>query len=50
MTPAGLEQMFKEGGVPALDPTTPPVENYDVQQLIELAAKYGFDVIGPPLT
>ena len=50
MTPAGLEQMFQEGGVPALDPTTPPVEDYDVQQLTELAAKNGYDDIGPPLS
>jgi hypothetical protein len=34
----------------ACDPTTPPTEDYDVQQVIELAAKYGMDVIGPPLT
>jgi quercetin dioxygenase-like cupin family protein len=50
MTPAGLEQMFQEGGVPALDPATPPVEDYDVQLVIQLSAKYGMDVIGPPLT
>jgi quercetin dioxygenase-like cupin family protein len=50
MTPAGLEQMFQEGGAPALDPTTPPVEGYDIETVTRLAAKYGFDVIGPPLT
>jgi quercetin dioxygenase-like cupin family protein len=49
LTPAGLEQMFQEGGVPAHDPTTPPVEDYDVQQVVELSAKYGMDVTGPPL-
>jgi quercetin dioxygenase-like cupin family protein len=50
MLPAGLEQMFQEGGVPALDPSTPPVEDYDIETVTRLAAKYGFDVIGPPLT
>jgi mannose-6-phosphate isomerase-like protein (cupin superfamily) len=50
MLPAGLEQMFQEGGVPALDPTTPPVEDYDIETVTRLAAKYGFDVVGPPLT
>jgi mannose-6-phosphate isomerase-like protein (cupin superfamily) len=50
MLPAGLEQMFQEGGVPALDPSTPPVEDYDIETVTRLAAKYGFDVIGPPLS
>jgi hypothetical protein len=38
--------------VPADDATTPPVEDedYDIQQVIELSAKYGMDIIGPPLT
>ena len=49
ITPAGLEHMFEEGGVPALDPTTPPVEGYDTAEVIALAARYGFDVVGPPL-
>ena len=50
LTPAGIEQMFQEGGIPAHDPTTPPAQDYDVQQVIRLSAKYGMDVIGPPLT
>jgi quercetin dioxygenase-like cupin family protein len=50
ITPAGLEQMFQEGGVPAHDTTAPPAEDYDVEKVTALAAKYGFDVIGPPLT
>jgi quercetin dioxygenase-like cupin family protein len=50
LTPAGLEQMFREGGVPAHDPTTPPAGDYDVQLAIELSAKYGMDVVGPPLS
>jgi quercetin dioxygenase-like cupin family protein len=50
LTPGGFEQMFREGGVPADDATTPPVDDYDLQQVIELSARYGMDVIGPPLT
>jgi quercetin dioxygenase-like cupin family protein len=50
MLPAGLEHMFQEGGVPALDPTAPSVEDYDIEHLTALAAKYGFDIVGPPLT
>lgn len=49
LTPGGFEQMFQEGGTPAHDATTPPAEDYDVQQVIQLSAKYGMDVIGPPL-
>ena len=50
LTPAGFEQMFRDGGVPALDPTTPPAEDYDLELVARLSAKYGMDVIGPPLT
>ena len=50
LTPAGFEQLFLEGGIPAHDPTTPPADDYDLQQVIELSATYGMDIIGPPLT
>jgi hypothetical protein len=36
--------------VPALDPTTPPVQDYDLELVARLSAKYGMDVVGPPLT
>jgi quercetin dioxygenase-like cupin family protein len=49
MTPAGLEQMFLEGGVPVTDPGTPPALEYDMEQVGALARKYGWDVVGPPL-
>jgi quercetin dioxygenase-like cupin family protein len=49
LTPAGFEGMFQEGGVPARDTATPPVEHYDVERVAELAARYGMDVVGPPL-
>ncbi len=49
MTPAGLEQMFIEGGVPVTDPTSPPSREYHLEDVKRLAAKYGFDIVGPPL-
>jgi hypothetical protein len=49
ITPAGLEQIFQEGGVPAHDTTMAPVGEYDVTKTMELATKYGFEVVGPPL-
>jgi quercetin dioxygenase-like cupin family protein len=49
LTPAGFERMFQEGGVPAHDPTTPPTDDYDLERVGELAARYGMDVVGPPL-
>ncbi len=49
ITPAGLEQMFIEGGVPVTDPATPPTLEYDMEQVRVLARKYGWDVVGPPL-
>ena len=49
MTPAGLEQMFIEGGVPVGDPDERPTEHYDMEPILALAAKYGWDVIGPPM-
>ena len=49
MTPAGLEHMFMEGGIPVRDPAEVPSRHYDVAHVKELARKYGFDVVGPPL-
>lgn len=49
MTPAGLEQMFIEGGVPVDDPDERPAQHYDMERILALATKYGWDVIGPPM-
>ena len=49
MTPAGLEQMFIEGGVPVGDPNERPAEHYDMERIVALATKYGWDIIGPPM-
>lgn len=49
MTPAGLEQMFVEGGVPAHEGMVAPVMEYDMEKVTALAVKYGWDVLGPPM-
>ena len=49
VTPAGLEATFEDGGGPARDISTPPAPDYDVEKAIALAAKYGFEAVGPPL-
>jgi quercetin dioxygenase-like cupin family protein len=49
-TPAGLERMFEEGGVPAGDSAEPPQpQPQDHEAAAALAKSYGFEVIGPPL-
>jgi quercetin dioxygenase-like cupin family protein len=49
VTPAGFEQIFVEGGVPA-GASPPPKQHYDPEAARALAAKFGFDVVGPQLT
>ena len=49
MTPAGLEHMFVEGGVPVRNPEDPPGREYDLDHVRELARKYSFDIVGPPI-
>jgi mannose-6-phosphate isomerase-like protein (cupin superfamily) len=49
ITPAGFEHMFLEGGIPVVDPTRSPGRDYDIEHVKVLAAKYGFDIVGPPL-
>ena len=49
ITPAGLEQMFVEGGVSVADSTERPPEKYDMARILALATKYGWDIIGPPI-
>ena len=49
MTPAGLEQMFIEGGIPAGDSSEPPPQHYDMERVSALAKKYGWDIIGPQM-
>jgi quercetin dioxygenase-like cupin family protein len=49
-TPGGLEGMFEEGGVPAGEEAEPPQEEYDVDAAVALAGRYGFEVVGGPLS
>ena len=49
MTPAGLEEMFVEGGAPAHEGMAPPAMAYDMERVTALAVKYGWDVLGPPM-
>ena len=49
ITPAGLEHMFIEGGIPLGDAGEPPPQHYDMERVLALATKYGWDIIGPPM-
>jgi hypothetical protein len=49
MTPAGLEEMFVEGGVPAHEGMVAPAMEYDMERVTALAVKYGWNVLGPPM-
>lgn len=46
MTPAGMEHMFLDGGIRSIK--RPPPEHYDLEQVAILAARYGWDIVGPP--
>lgn len=46
-TPAGVEGFFLEAGQPAEDRTTPPPP--DPERIVEVAARYGTEVVGDPL-
>jgi mannose-6-phosphate isomerase-like protein (cupin superfamily) len=47
-TPAGLEQMFVEAGDPALERTLPPGGPPQIEKLLALTERYGFEVAAPP--
>ena len=47
-TPAGVERFFAEVGVPATDRRSPPAERLDPRELLEAAARCGWEIIGPP--
>ncbi len=49
-TPAGIEEFFKECSVPAQSMTLPPpaeVSYSEIQKIMSLAPKYGFEIIPP---
>jgi quercetin dioxygenase-like cupin family protein len=49
--PAGVEGFFREGGKPARSQELPPVDErfLDRQALMEIAARYHQEFVGPPL-
>ena len=47
--PAGLEHFHAEMGEPAQALVLPPMTPPDMAKMQELAAKYQFDIVGPPL-
>ena len=51
VAPAGFEDFIKEFGSPAvsLDVTPPPVTEADIARLLEMAPKYGVEILPPPV-
>jgi mannose-6-phosphate isomerase-like protein (cupin superfamily) len=49
LTPGGFEGMFEEGGVSTSQSEAAPTDEYDPEVLVSLAARYGMEVVGPPL-
>ncbi len=47
-TPAGFEQFMAEVGEPARALTLPPPGTPDVEKLLTVSAKYGYEIVGPP--
>jgi mannose-6-phosphate isomerase-like protein (cupin superfamily) len=46
-TPAGVERFFLEVGVPASDRSAPPAGGPGPRELLEVAARYGWEIIPP---
>lgn len=47
-TPAGMERMFEQGDVAAGESTEPPSqEEYDLDLVLALQKRFGFEVVGP---
>lgn len=49
VTPGGFEEMFAVGGSPASESQEAPAVKYDPAAAAALAARFGFEVIGPQL-
>ncbi|HEU4946504.1 MAG TPA: cupin domain-containing protein [Kribbella sp.] len=47
--PAGFEKFVAELGRPAEGPGLPPPSEPDIPRLAEVAARHGYDIVGPPL-
>lgn len=50
-TPAGFELFTREAGKPARALTVPPPDEVfpGPEELTEIAARYGIEIVGPPL-
>ena len=49
MVPAGLEGFFEEVGKPGSDASSPPpFGEEDIERLLEVAPKYGVEILPPP--
>jgi quercetin dioxygenase-like cupin family protein len=53
LSPAGFEDLIREMGEPAREPTIPPQPEEpsgeaEMQQMAAIAAKYGNEILGPP--
>ena len=46
-TPSGFEQFIIEMGIPASSATLPPAAPLDFDKLMEVAPKYGLEILGP---
>jgi quercetin dioxygenase-like cupin family protein len=47
-TPGGIERMWEDGGVPALESAEPPPQPHpDPEVAAALAKRFGFEVVGP---
>jgi len=49
LTPGGGEALFVEAGGPAEDAGLPPERPTDVEALKRVSAKFGADIVGPPM-
>lgn len=47
--PSGMEEFHAELGEPATELTVPPPAPVDVPRVIEVGARYGIEVVGPPI-
>ncbi len=48
VTPAGFEKMLEELGTAAPGSSAPPFGQEDIDRLLEVAPKYGLEVVPPP--
>lgn len=50
LTPGGGEEFFTAMGRPAEAGGLPPPEPIDIPRLKQIAARFGIDIVGPPMT